>query len=373
MVDKTVMVIGLGLIGNHALEFLARTLGVERIVTADIAPDGQSKTNNAMLGAAQMGYTPEFEFIQLDLFNKDQTATILNRVKPKVILSCATLQSYWVISQLPPPIYSRLKFECGYGPWTPMHVTLNYKLMQAVKIAGIETHVVTAAFPDATNPVLGKVGLAPTVGLGNLDNFPMGIKKLVAQKMKVPETAVTVYLIGHHILRTAIKYIGNVETPPFCLRIFVDNQDVSKGFDLLQLLIDETKFVKGWRNDSKVASSGVKNVLGILNNTGQLTHAPGPRGLVGGYPIRLSRKGAEVVLPPGMTLEEAVKINEQGQVYDGIERIEDDGTVVLTDKAVQGMKEILGYSYKRTRIEENEARAKELSSLYKEALRKYQP
>lgn len=369
---KSVMIIGLGNIGNYALEFLARTPGIEYIVTSDIAKDGPGKTNNAMLGAAQMGFNPKVEFIPLDLYNIDQTATVLNRLKPQVILSCVTLQSYWVISEMSPAIFKKLKLDCGYGPWTPMHITLNYKLMKAVKMAGIETHVITTAFPDATNPVLGKVGLAPTIGVGNLDNFIPGMRKLVAQKMGVPEPAVTLYLIGHHALRTAIKYISDgAAIPPFLLRIFVESKDVSNEFDTQQLLIDETKFVTGWRNDSKVASSGVKNALAILNNTGELTHSPGPQGLTGGYPVRLSKKGAEVALPPGITLNEAIKINEQGQVYDGIEKIEDDGTVVLTDRAVQGMKEILGYSHKRIRVEENEERAKELQALYKKALEKY--
>lgn len=370
--ERTVMIIGLGYIGNYALEFLARTPGIERIVTSDVSQNGQGKANNAMLGAAQMGFYPEIEFIPLDLFNIDQTATVLDRVKPEVILSTVSLQSYWVISELPPPIFKRLKLECGYGPWIPNQFTLNYKLMQAVKKAGIDTHVITAGFPDATNPILGKVGLTPTIGLGNMDNFVPGIRKLVAGQMEVPETAVTVYLVAHHILRTSIKNVDDVdEIPPFYLGIFVDNKDVSHEFDLKKLLIDETKFVFGWRNDSKVASSGVKNVLAILNNTRQLTHSPGPNGLVGGYPVRLGREGAEIVLPPGITLEEAIKINEQSQVYDGIEKIEDDGTVILTDKAANGMKEILGYAHKRIRVEENEERARELGALYKKALEKY--
>ena len=117
--ERTVMIIGLGYIGNYALEFLARTPGIERIVTSDVSQDGQGKTNNAMLGAAHMGFYPEVEFIPVDLFDIDQTATILDRVRPQVILSTVSLQSYWVISELPPPIFKRLKLGCGYGPWIP--------------------------------------------------------------------------------------------------------------------------------------------------------------------------------------------------------------------------------------------------------------
>jgi hypothetical protein len=126
-----------------------------------------------------------------------------------------------------------------------------------------------------------------------------------------------------------------------------------------------------WQSDSKVASSGVKNALAILNNTGEITHSPGPHGLPGGYPVRLSSKGAEVVLPEGIGMEEAIRINEGGQKYDGIEKIEDDGTVICTEEAVKLMKELFGYDCRRIGVGEMEEKAKELSSLYREYVKKF--
>lgn len=78
----------------------------------------------------------------------------------------------------------------------------------------------------------------------------------------------------------------------------------------------------------------------------------------------MSAKGAEVVVPEGLTLQEAIRINQEAQKYDGIERIEDDGTVVLTEKSHRIMREILQYDRQRFGIEESEARAKELRELY---------
>ena len=88
----------------------------------------------------------------------------------------------------------------------------------------------------------------------------------------------------------------------------------------------------------------------------------------GGYPVRLSSKeGAKVVLPEGLiSREEAIRINEEAQKVDGIERIEDDGTVVHTEKAAIFMKETLGYDCSRVKIEDNEEKAKELGTLYRE-------
>lgn len=371
MSNATVMIVGLGNIGTYALEFLSRSAGIERIVTADANALGRSKTNNAAFGAAQMGFCPSIEFVQLDLTDVAGTAAVLDRVKPTVLLSCVTWQSYWVISQLPPAVFRRLK-TCGYGPWIPMHVAPNHKLMQAVRMAGIHTSVVTAAFPDAVNPILARVGLQPVVGLGNLDNFVPGVRKLIAQRLRVTESSVTVYLVGHHVLRTALKYPEDIECPPFVLRVFVDGTDVSAQVDPRKLLEEEVTFVTGMRNDSKVASSGVKHVLALLQSEeGVHSHAPGPLGMIGGYPIRVSRKGAELALPPGLTVDEAVDINLRGQVFDGIERIADDGTVILTDRAVDGMSEILDYRHKTIRPDENEEYAHELARRFAEAIKKY--
>jgi hypothetical protein len=70
-------------------------------------------------------------------------------------------------------------------------------------------------------------------------------------------------------------------------------------------------------------------------------------------------------------MEEAIRINEEHQKYDGIEKIEDDGTVVHTEKAVKFMKETLGYDCSSVKIEENEEKAKELMYLYREFTAKF--
>jgi len=364
------MIIGLGRIGNYALEFLVRTPGVGSIYAADIDKEvGLSKTNNAILGAAQMGFYPHVEFIPLDLNYIGETALLLNRIAPDVVLSCVTLQAWWVISELPQDLYRKLRLVAGFGPWLPMHLTPNYKLMQAIKQAGIKTHVVVAAFPDATCPVLGSVGLTPTIGLGNLDNFIPEIQKVVGERLGIPMRNVSVYMLGSHVIRTAFKL--GMENVPYYLRIFAENKDVTKEFNQKQLLIDAANLVFKWQGDSKVAASGVKNVLAILNNTGEFTHSPGPQGLPGGYPVRLSAKGAEVVLPEGVSMKEAVRINEEGNRLDGIERIEDDGTVVHTENAVNLMKELFGYDCRRVKLEENEEKAKELGVRYREFTKKF--
>lgn len=114
-----------------------------------------------------------------------------------------------------------------------------------------------------------------------------------------------------------------------------------------------------------VAASGVKNALALLRDTGLLTHSPGPQGLPGGYPIRLGAAGAKVALPAGVTMEQALAINEAGQRADGVERIEDDGTVVYTDKAVQIIREVLDYDLAPLRFDECDERAADLIARFR--------
>ena len=121
-----------------------------------------------------------------------------------------------------------------------------------------------------------------------------------------------------------------------------------------------------------VAASSVKNIMAILNDTGEITHAPGPNGLEGGYPVRLTRRGAEVVPPKGMSVGEAREINLKAQKYDGVEEIAANGDVVVTDESYAVFKEMLGVDCKRIPIEDSLEQALELQSKFHEFARRCQ-
>ena len=111
-----------------------------------------------------------------------------------------------------------------------------------------------------------------------------------------------------------------------------------------------------------IAASAVKNMMAILEDTNEYTHASSPNGLIGGYPVRLSAKGAEIVLPEQVALDQAIKINESAERFDGVEKIKEEGTIIYTDKTYSIMKE-LGYDCRELSFDELEAKGKELESL----------
>ena len=65
-----------------------------------------------------------------------------------------------------------------------------------------------------------------------------------------------------------------------------------------------------------------------------------------------------MVTPAGLSLEDAITINEGSLRHDGIDKILDDGTVVLTDNVRTIMKESFGVKHEEIRPDEWEDRGK---------------
>lgn len=366
--ENSVMIFGLGDLGGYVLEFLARIPNMPKIVTADINEDwGFRKTNSAIAGASQFGLYPDIEFRQLDAFDIERTAKILQEVQPTIIYNSMTLQSWWVITQLPQEAYKAID-EARYAPWYPMHFVPTHKLMQAVKKSGIKTHVVNAAFPDVVNPALAKIGLAPTVGIGNIDNLVCSLRIVGAKMFNVPLRSVTVYMVAPHFVSYYVSRFGNAGGAPYYLKVMIDDKDVTPKMNKDEFLTKVTTFGKrpgSIQAHPVVASSVCRIIMGILFDTKQLGHAPGPNGLPGGYPIKLSADGVEVFVPGDLTLEEAVRINNEAQIFEGVESIEEDGTVILTEKSAGIFKKLLEFDCKVYTTKNCEAKAKELDEKFK--------
>jgi len=374
MSDGTIMIIGLGEVGGKALELLARKPGISHIVGADVNETyGNQKINNAIFGAQLEGFYPNIHFVKVDLRDIDKTSETLAEIKPSIIFNSTSLQSYWVVELLPKEVLERFQ-QASYGPWLPMHLTLCYKLMQAIERSGIKTWVVNGAYPDAVNATLAKVGHAPIAGIGNIELVVPQLRKVISLRMNVPVQSVFLLLVMHHYAEYWIVREGHTGGAPYYLKILVDGNDVTEKLDHEALFKDIIKYAKRLgRPDGHylVASSAIQKILSIYNNTGEISHVAGPDGMVGGYPVRLSQEGAKLALPKEISLEEAIKINWESQRLEGIEEIKDDGTVVFTDNNCQIMKELLNYDCKTMKIDECEQRAVELGRLYRDFSKKY--
>ena len=369
--DK-IMIVGCGELGGILLEYLCRIPNVADIVVTDVNEDwGFRKTNSAILGASYMGFFPKIEFKPIDLLDIEKTADLIREINPTLIYNATTLQSWWVVNELPDDVRNKLyRNRCALGPWEAMHLALTSKLMKAVKLSGVNTYVVNSAYPDVTNPSLAKVGLAPTVGIGNLDLTVPYVQKAASEMLNIPMANIRVEFIGHHYHCYAWCRNGSGAEAPHHLKVFAGHQDITDQLGGIEKLIAElpkrAARPGGRFGQYLVAASALKNILAIINDTNEITHAPGPQGLEGGYPVRLSRKGAEVVLPEGMSLDQARSLMCQAQQWDGVQEIRDNGDVVFTDESYETFKEMLNVDCRFITVENSFEQAMELKKKFNE-------
>jgi hypothetical protein len=362
----TLMLIGLGGLGSVLLELLAREQGLGRIVVGSRSEGrGVARCNLARLGAMAQGFAPSISFVPLDLNDRAAVAEIVHREAPDIILSTATMQTWW-LPDLLPPRQAAIVRRAGFGAWLPVHLTLTLKLMEALREANYEGITLTAPFPDVVNCILGRLGLAPTCGVGNLDEIVPKVRLLAAQRLEVPISTVCVFLVAHHALEPAAFGKPMDEVPPYFLRIEHDGQDVTAAVRGDELLFAPYPLPSGPATHFLTAGSTVRLIRSLLSDNSTLLHAPGPNGLPGGYPVIVSWDGVRPASVEGLTLAEAIAINERSHRFDGIERIEADGTAVFGLAAAEVMRRELGYDCARLAPDEAEGRAKELIARFRE-------
>ena len=368
---KTVMMFGVGDLGGWVLEFLARREGLGSIIVCDNREDwGVVKTNCAATGAGVEGYSKTMIFEKCDVNDIDGTAELIKKYSPDAIYSGLTLLG-WAARRIIPYTVGTEKYEKAHAVVIPLQATLLAKLMQALKKSGIAAPVVNNAYPDIVNPVLWKNDLPVLMGAGNLDNIVGEIRRKISVAENVPIGKVTVYFVAEH----AVNVLGTRTGIPFFLKVIVGDRDITSKFDVDSLITD--RLLKSpvdqttWLNHPAIAASAVRNIMAIINDTNEFAHAPGPIGLLGGYPIRISAKGVEIVLPEGMSLEEAIKINTDGMKREGVEEIKDNGTIVLTDEASKICKELYGFTLTEIRFADMEDLGLEMVSVFKKLIEKY--
>jgi hypothetical protein len=216
------------------------------------------------------------------------------------------------------------------------------------------------------NCVLGKLGLAPTCGVGNLDEIVPKLRLLAARRLGAQVDAIDVLLVAHHALHPAVFGEPTKGIPPYYLRIYFEGQDVTERVDAPNLLLAPYPLTAGPPSCFLTAATTVKLIRALLSDHETYLHAPAPHGLPGGYPIIVRDGDVQPADLEGLSLAEAVDINERSHPFDGVERIEADGTVVFCPQDVQVLRETLGCNWERLKPTESEDRARELVARFRE-------
>jgi hypothetical protein len=364
-----ILIVGTGDLAGQVLYQLAREA---RAITITVGGRKETelhpKVNLARLAAVQVGHQPTINGVQMDLNDVDAAAQVIDAVDPDVIFNTASMQSWWVIGTLPKKAFQAV-YRANFGPWLPVHLTPVLHLMRAVRLAGSRAVVVNAAYPDAVHPVLQTAGITPDVGIGNVANNIPALRLIAADRLQVPLRDVKVRLVAHHFVSHHVSRTGHARPDLFRLEVTTRGEDRTSEIDVGSIFAPLTaryRRLGGVGGQVMTASSAVSVLRPLLHGDEACTHAPGVRGLPGGYPVRISGGSVNLDLPLSLTVEEAIAINQAGQRLDGIEKIHSDGTVEFTEQSAEIMTETLGYECRSMRLGECDERANELVSRYRD-------
>jgi hypothetical protein len=367
-----VMLVGAGNLTANVMHMLARDDCADLVVVGRSLEAATRLANLVRLTALQLGKTIRVDADAADLLDTGRTAAVIAKHRPSVIFNGASLQSWRIITSLPKAHFDELD-AAQFGPWLPMHLALMHRLMVAVIASDVKAVVVNAAFPDAVNPILSHVGLAPLVGIGNVCNVVPAIRASIAEYFDTTPERIGVRLIAQHYFSHYVPRYGEPSNAPYCIQVEQDGVDVTHGVPIkaiLESVGSRHRRLGGVDGQILTAASAVSVLRGLCSEIPVCTHAPGPNGLPGGYPVKVHQMSVQLDLPGNVALNDAVAINERCQMADGIESIEIDGTVRFAEWSVDIMKRLIGYECRIMKLDDCLDQAQELGAKYREYARR---
>ena len=366
MRKKKLLLVGAGNLCLQILKILGPKNGFEFVVLGRNEETTVRLCNLVALSCAQLGQFISIKPVIADLTQIDKVTRLLREEAPDILVNCASLQSWRVITGLPKLTFEQLD-QAQFGPWLPMHLTLMHDLMQAVKASGVSVKTVNAAFPDAVNPILSRVGLAPDIGVGNVANLVPAVRFSIARLLECDPSDVQVRLYAQHYFSHYVPRGGLPPRASYRLLYEVrDRPEVARlpAEAIFSTVKTEFRRLGGVDGQFLTACSAVTVIEGLCSPTPVLVHAPGPLGLPGGYPVWLHDGKVDVQFSQACPQDEAVRINTICQSQDGIDEIHCDGSVTFNPQCMAVMQTLLGYSKNTMSIEQSADFARELASKY---------
>ena len=364
--DRTsrILLVSLGKLNSLLLQILARRRGIAEIIVATRNLErALPAVHLARMGAAAEGFFPAFRVIEFDLNDIAASAEALATLRPDVTLAAPSLQSWWVLEQVEARLADPLR-PAGFGAWLPFQLLPMIRFMKAWRQSELDTPILSAPYPDVVNPILATQGLAPTGGVGNVCELVPKLQCLIADRLSVEPTTVRVWLAAHHALQPYVfaRSQNRGAPPPFLVSAEVNGRSSISDSELRSILLGDYPMPAGLDFQFLTVGTFVSAIRAFLESPEKATciHLPAPAGLPGGYPVVVQDRVVSLDLPPTWQKEDAVEVNRASHRWDGIESIEEDGTVVLTDKTAGLLRELLRYDWPRMRFDEVEAAASEL-------------
>ena len=338
------MIVGYGSAGKYVLDMATKMEQFKNcsftVVSRTPYAEAIKRINITRIASGIFELYPQVEYIEGDVNNVARMSELLAAETPDIIAYTGRYMKGFKYGEFSYPN------EIGYGVWTPMAVVLIKKLMEAVKLSGIFTRVINTSFGDAVSPALASIGLAPYTSAGNLNHLIPRMKLAYAELTGEDIRDVDVSFAGSHYANTYISKEGNPKDSPYLLNISGKTKTKVADEEILQRCAIPT--VSGPERNWMIASDVVVLMQLMLDKSDKelKTHAPGPFGLMGGYPL-LFRNGEMRLDEVAFSRSEMENVNKASLACDGIEGIDANG-IRFTDEVISKMKSVFDIDYPKT-------------------------
>jgi hypothetical protein len=325
-----VLIIGAGDMGERVADGLAAGSRGRLLLVA-----GRSSAGDAVAATVASSRDCLIEAIRLDASRPDEVAELLTTTHPDLVVHCASLRSPWAMSHRADPA-ARAVAAAGLGLRLPYQLPLILSVMRAAREAGYTGPVANLSFPDVTGPVLARLGLAPTIGLGNAAMMQLRVRAALRAAHPDQPTPL-IRVLGHHAQVLDVMQARQPADPERRCRVYL-GEDGQRGDSLAY---EAPPLAPGPRYNVVTGAAIIPVLEALLPGAGPLRHSTAaPAGLPGGYPVRIVDGCVALDLPPGLCEADAIAFNERMAGGDGVDHIDDDGTVHLTAASHQAVAEI---------------------------------
>ncbi len=335
----TLLIVSPGELGTNVLEAAGRSGLFDRIVVGSRSIEkARGRIHNAMLGCGLEGRFPCFEAVDFDL-NDPASARLLRSLDPDVVFCAPSLRPWWKMggSDAKPSKAARVPF----GGFVSLQLAPMAAFRDRFAESGVAATWVAASFPDVVNPSLWRSGRGPSFGVGNVQEPVPKLQILIGRELAVPPSDVKVKLVAQHAFEYFIFRDRPPDLlPPHRLKVTVHGEDQTPLGE--RVLREPFTFPYDLHFNRITASATIAALRALASQGPSELHLPGILGLVGGFPVVIEHGAIRLNVAPDWTEEDAVATNEASLPYDGLERIEADGTIIFTREAIAALRELTG-------------------------------
>jgi hypothetical protein len=242
----------------------------------------------------------------LDLSQDGASEALLGELRPAVTVQAASLQPAAVIAGAG-NAWTQLVAEGGLSATAVFQARLSVRVARALALAHPAGRLVNCCFPDVVNGIVAAAGLPIACGIGNIailaHAFAAALPDLPRGDLKV---------LAHYQTIAPWRRPPDERSGPLP-RVWIGGAeiaDVLARFAAVQLTPEPVIDISG--------ASGVPLIRALARGVDWTGHAPGPNGLVGGYPVRCHAGEVELDLPPELNGDEAVSWNAAFEARNGL-------------------------------------------------------